>query len=122
MAQQPMSSIAHRPGKMSEEADYTLREMKAAMLEVESKLAKMVSREDLPSLEDTVSRKESIEIVNKLLQPSSTDLALQEAVTTLSSKVDAIKDAINALVQKLDAENVTNLDTDYEDSVSSLLV
>ncbi len=136
--------MAHRPGRMSEDADYTLREMKLAMGVVAKMLEEKSNKEDLQLafklLEDRLSLKDiqplMDEIQKKVDKSTMQDLcddyhkrlvdypSLDEYMQTLhilSVKIDALKDTVIALGQKMDGEDVIDLDTDYESTIKSTL-
>jgi hypothetical protein len=87
---------------------------KVIALEEQAKLA--------PAMANRVIRME--EVISSLQQAvmflSENKAALAD-VSDLVSKAQALKTGVLALTDKLDSENVTNLDTDYTATVSPLL-
>ena len=91
---------------MSEETGYILHELKVFAQSVSAKVETLTSQDQLFETQDYFDKrfKEFIECMG-----------------LVSEKIDGMKDAIQALADKLDSEDVTNLDTDYRSVVDSNL-
>jgi hypothetical protein len=105
MSQKPLSEIYHKPGNMSEEVDYTLTEMKQAFDIIEQKLEEVVKINDILQIQEINDANYS----NK----NETDNAL----SLINDKIEKLTLAIQALADKLDSEDVTNLDNNYRSTV-----
>ena len=104
---------AYNPDKMSEDAEYVLKNLLHALKPIEKLLeGKADQREvsDLASLIEKLS--ENVCTVHE---------ASVDSVNILSDKIEKLTTAVLALATKLDAEDVTNLDKNYNSVVSSNL-
>jgi len=113
MAQKPLSEMADTGYEnMSEEAGYVLHELKLFARTIDNFVNNsMTSDEIIQQFNDIHSRLEKFISKEDILLP----------INTISDKLDKLTSAIIALATKLDTEDVTNLDTDYLDSVESEL-
>jgi hypothetical protein len=101
-----------KPGQMDDDAEYVYRTLSHDL----QALAKLV---------DQKADKGEFQMVTGVLEeefskaPSKEEFI--ESMTILSNNLAKAIDAIKAMSEKLDAENVTNLDKDYADVVNSKL-
>jgi len=142
MPQKSMSEMSHKPDRMAEEVDYALREMKVTAEVMSDKIEKSLTFEDIKVLmtkaeesltlkdlrpifdkiETLVSKKDFMDLVtdySERVVNCPTNDEIVDSITILSQKVDALKDAMISLTQKIDSEDVTNLDTDYESTIDA---
>lgn len=109
MARRPLSQFADQDDLLSEEAQYVLREAKQWC-------QMLTSRTD--TLMETV---EALQQAVNLLSSQGTSADTTNSLNILGSKIDNLKDALVAIAEKLDSEDVTNLDTDYAAEVAANL-
>ena len=110
MAQKPLSEMSYKGYENhSEEFGFIREEWVLDRISLQDKLDNCVSKEDWAEFVAYVS---------------SAYLCKDDFVTSiiaLSEKVDAAKAAIKALADKLDSEDVSNLDTDYRVAVDAVI-
>jgi hypothetical protein len=150
MAQKPLSEMADRGYEnMPEAAGYVLHEWKTHAIASDKILDKKLDVDEFNStlqnvltmLEGKLSASEfntTLQIIMSALdqKASMSDLISQQtyiekniveansintSINIISAKLDAIINAVKAMADKLDAENVTNLDTDYRATVDAEL-
>jgi len=124
MPQNPINS--HKQDKMSEESEYILQEVKPVVNVMSKKIEESLNLKDIKPLiekvETLVSTKDFMYLVddyNERVVNCPTNDEIVDSITILSQKVDGLKDAMISLTQKMDSEDVTNLDTDYESTIDA---
>lgn len=112
MAQKPQSEMYYKPGKMSEEVEFALREMYEEVENIHQALDLTV---------DGGPKRRILELTHKndALQNEVTTLKMAQAV--LEGCILKLQTTLIALTAKLDAENVTNLDTNYSSTINTKL-
>lgn len=147
MSQKPLKDMSYKGyDKMSEESGYVYSEWIKSVVPlykmIEEKLGKKeidilikmldgkASQADFIDVQSTqqkmldgkVDKKEFLDhrivLESRLSQIEKNDTT---SVCALSTKVDSLKEAVQALTDKLDAEDVANLDTDYRATVDALI-
>ena len=104
MAQKPQSQMTYTPGKMSEAAEFVLRELYEEMTNLRSDLSMDVDGGPKTRiLELTIQNDAQQDEINEL---KAAQMINEETISKLQL-------AVQALAAKLDAEDVTNLDTNY---------
>lgn len=111
MAQKPIHEMSHKPGRMSEDADYALMEMKEGFA--------FIDKLDLPKIKNQLS--DLIKDYQFRIVDQTSISEIVQSINICQSKIDKLTEAILTLAQKLDVENVTNLDTNYETIVQEQL-
>lgn len=92
--------------------------------EIDGDLKEMGFSEIIKVLETKVSKKELSDIVISLvkqIEQAHRPGGIIEALNILSNKLEKTNSAIVAMATKLDAEEVVDLDDDYEESVNVVL-
>jgi len=113
MAQKPLSEMADTGYEnMSEEVGYVLHEWKSHANVVDQVIESKADKSEFYQFVNFVDMKLSSGICHK---------DYIACITALAEKLDAANAAIRALTDKLDAEDVTNLDTDYRATVDALI-
>ena len=97
--------------RFSENDEYILTEVKDAM--------NFIDKMNLPQMKYELG--ELARDYQSRVIDSVANTEIIQNLNICSNKIDQLKDAILALAQKLDAENVANLDTDYEAIVQEKL-
>jgi hypothetical protein len=128
MANKLVSDVSHKPGRMNTDSDYVLTEAKSTIDVMSKKLENSLSLKDIQPLlnrvEELVSKKEFMSLVedfNKRVVDCPSSQEIKSSFSALSGKIDSLKDAFITLSQKLDGEDVTNLDVDYESTIKTIL-
>ena len=113
MPQKPLSEMADTGYEnMSEEAGYVLHEWKTHA---------QVSDAIVESKVDKSEFYDFVNLVDAKLLAGMCQKDYIACINALAEKLDAANDAIKALADKLDAEDVTNLDTDYRSAVDAVI-
>jgi len=105
MSQKLQSEMSFRPGKMSEESEFCLRELyeEITNLRVDLDMDGGSGGPVQHLLALTMQNDALTDQVNALLA----------AQTINEATISKLQEAVQALAAKLDAEDVTNMDTDY---------
>jgi len=110
MPQKPLSEMADTGYEnMSEEAGYVLHEWKTHAIVTDT------------ILESKADKSEFYDFVNYADSKLQCRDEYVQTITALSDKLDACIAALKAMADKVDAEDVTNLDTDYRAVVDALI-
>jgi len=105
MSQKPQSQMSFRPGEMSEESEFCLRELyeEITNLRVDLDMDGASGGPAKHLLELTMQNDALTDQVNSLLA----------AQLINESTISKLQEAVQALAAKLDAEDVVDIDTDY---------
>lgn len=116
MPRQDVNKMFHTPGKGSEWADYILMEFKTAITSLEKEIDKKINLSDLIQHDNSKVTENT-----NVIEQYSDIVEILNSISILAEKIDAIKDAITTLSSKLDNEDVTNLDTNYKQTITGIL-
>ena len=110
MAQKPLSEMADTGYEnMPEHVGYVLHEWKTHAMVTDT------------ILESKADKSEFYDFVNYADSKLQCRDEYVQTITALSDKLDACIAALKAMADKVDAEDVTNLDTDYRTVVDALI-
>lgn len=149
MSQKSASQVSHRPADLAQFADEIQSEMEESLGRILQKFDGYVRRDEVDPLLHTDFQKMSTDIKNlqetlafyveenKKLSSQLSEVTrnyvaeveqhkqipgIVNSNVILAEKIDAVKEAVTELASKLDAEDVADLDTDYEATVAGFLV
>lgn len=128
MAQKPLKDMSYKGYENhSEEFGFMREDWLAHVRVTDSKLDQYPTSKDMAEqighivtmIENCVSKEDWAHTLMDLTDNRVCAKDFYQCINTLSAKLDAHTDAIRALADKLDAEDVTNLDTDYRATVDA---
>jgi len=127
----PIEDMSYKRGKLPEAVEYALEETLPDINRLSDKIAALENKQNsdiLQMLADKIEAMEKKEDLLPIVNLLADKLAVLEQpefcneINNISLKLDASKEAIVAITQKLDGEDVTDLDTDYEATVNAKLL
>lgn len=108
MSKKTVGEMSHRPGNMSEESDYVLSTLKPLIDILAVKLSSKAEKSEVLQVYNKIENNKSIKDLIK-------------SVNILSDRINVLTSAMQAVCEKLDTEDVSNLDDDYKDTLTNIL-
>jgi len=108
MGRKKLEDMIQTPGNGNEVQEYIFSEL-TPMIQIL-----------FDKLENKADNDELVHIQSMMAKCSDTKEII-ENVNILAVSVDSLKDALNALILKLDSEDVTNMDSDYKSTINNMI-